>query len=128
MGLETFLEGSAWAEFEGFSNNLFLRAIEGMDMGDEAYASWPTSRACSTRKPTSTRRACVGVGVPVRTRWPVCRILMCDSGSLSCSVSRPRVIHFYGEDPLWEGVGPDGAARGVTRRALASLSRSSLRL
>ena len=36
-GLETFLEGSAWAEFEGFSNNLFLRAIEGMDMGDEAY-------------------------------------------------------------------------------------------
>ena len=52
MGLETFLEASAWAEFEGFSNNLFLRAIEGMDMGDEAYASWPTSRACSTRKPT----------------------------------------------------------------------------
>ena len=48
MGLETFLEGSAWAEIEGFSNNLFLRAIEGMDMGDEAYASWPTSRACST--------------------------------------------------------------------------------
>ena len=39
MGLETFLEGSAWAEFEGFSNNLFLRAIEGMDMGDEAYES-----------------------------------------------------------------------------------------
>lgn len=70
MGLETFLEGSAWAEFEGFSNNLFLRAIEGMDMGDEAYASWPTSRACSTCKPT---RLLAGVGGPVQTRWSVCR-------------------------------------------------------
>ena len=45
MGLETFLEGSAWAEIEGFSNNLFLRAIEGMDMGDEAYESWPTDES-----------------------------------------------------------------------------------
>ena len=36
MGLETFLEASAWAEFEGFSNNLFLGAIEYVDMGDEA--------------------------------------------------------------------------------------------
>ena len=35
-GLATFMEGSAWAEFEGFSNNLFLSAIECMDMGDEA--------------------------------------------------------------------------------------------
>ena len=36
--METFLEGSAWAEFEGRSaTDLFLRAIEGMDMGDEAY-------------------------------------------------------------------------------------------
>ena len=26
----------AWAEFEGFSNNLFLGAIEYMDIGDEA--------------------------------------------------------------------------------------------
>ena len=33
----TTVEGSAWAEFEGFSNNLFLSAIEWMDMGDEAY-------------------------------------------------------------------------------------------
>ena len=30
------MEGSAWAEFEGFSNNLLLSAIEYMDMGDEA--------------------------------------------------------------------------------------------
>ena len=29
-GLATFMEGSAWAEFEGFSNNLFLSAIECM--------------------------------------------------------------------------------------------------
>ena len=28
--METFLEASAWAEFEGFSNNLFLSAIECM--------------------------------------------------------------------------------------------------
>ena len=28
--------GSAWAEFVGFSNNLFLGAIEYMDIGDEA--------------------------------------------------------------------------------------------
>ena len=35
--METFLEASAWAEFEGFSNNLFLSAIEYMDMGDGAY-------------------------------------------------------------------------------------------
>ena len=36
-GLATFMEGSAWAEFEGFSNNLFLSAIEYMDMGDGAH-------------------------------------------------------------------------------------------
>ena len=35
-GLATFMEGSAWAEFEGFSNNLFLGDIEYVDMGDEA--------------------------------------------------------------------------------------------
>ena len=35
-GLATFMEGSAWVEFEGFSNNLFLGAIEYVDMGDEA--------------------------------------------------------------------------------------------
>ena len=43
--MATFLEGSAWAEFEGFSNNLFLSAIECMDMGDEAYESWPTDES-----------------------------------------------------------------------------------
>ena len=34
--MATFMEGSEWVDFEGFSNNLFLGAIEYVDMGDEA--------------------------------------------------------------------------------------------